>query len=48
MLLNRQRALAFFDQRYARSGAEFVVLYGRRRVGKTTLRCCNIRSFFSV
>ena len=37
MLLNRQRELAFLDQRYARPGAEFVVLYGRRRVGKTTL-----------
>ena len=37
MLRNRKRELAFLDNRYARSGAEFVVLYGRRRVGKTTL-----------
>lgn len=37
MLQNRTRELAYLDQRYARPGAEFVVLYGRRRVGKTTL-----------
>ena len=37
MLLNRKRELAYLDNRYARPGAEFVVLYGRRRVGKTTL-----------
>ena len=37
MFLNRQRELAYLDSRYARPGAEFAVLYGRRRVGKTTL-----------
>jgi AAA+ ATPase superfamily predicted ATPase len=37
MLLNRQRELAYLDSRYTRPGAEFAVLYGRRRVGKTTL-----------
>jgi AAA+ ATPase superfamily predicted ATPase len=37
MLLDRQRELAYLDSRYARPGAEFAVLYGRRRVGKTTL-----------
>jgi hypothetical protein len=37
VLLNRQRELTYLDGRYARPGAEFAVLYGRRRVGKTTL-----------
>lgn len=37
MLLNRRRELTYLDNRYARPGAEFAVLYGRRRVGKTTL-----------
>jgi AAA+ ATPase superfamily predicted ATPase len=37
MFRNRQRELAYLDHRYARTGAEFAVLYGRRRVGKSTL-----------
>lgn len=37
MFLNRQRELSYLDARYARSGAEFAVLYGRRRVGKSSL-----------
>ncbi len=37
MLINRQRELAYLDSRYARRGAELAILYGRRRVGKTTL-----------
>ncbi|MFQ5813171.1 MAG: hypothetical protein ACE5I2_08300 [Anaerolineae bacterium] len=37
MFLNRQRELAYLESRYVRPGAEFAVLYGRRRVGKTTL-----------
>ncbi len=36
-MLNRTRELDYLNRRYARPGAEFVVLYGRRRVGKTTL-----------
>lgn len=37
MLRNRQRELGYLDTRYASGRAELVVLYGRRRVGKTTL-----------
>lgn len=37
MFRNRTRELEYLDRRYARPGAEFVVLYGRRRVGKSTL-----------
>ncbi|MBV7332833.1 ATP-binding protein [Chloroflexi bacterium TSY] len=37
MLLNRTRELDYLDRRYARPRAEFIVLYGRRRVGKSTL-----------
>ena len=37
MFLNRQREVVYLERRYARPGAEFAVLYGRRRVGKTTL-----------
>ncbi|MBK6429342.1 hypothetical protein [Candidatus Amarolinea dominans] len=37
MFLNRQPELSYLDARYARPGAEFAVLYGRRRVGKSSL-----------
>ena len=37
MLRNRRRELDYLDTRYASHRAELVVLYGRRRVGKTTL-----------
>ena len=37
MFLNRTRELTFLDSRFARPGAEFVVMYGRRRVGKSSL-----------
>jgi AAA+ ATPase superfamily predicted ATPase len=37
MFHNRQRELGYLESRYARPGAEFTVLYGRRRVGKSTL-----------
>src|SRR5690349_19941272 len=37
MFLNRTRELSFLGTRYARSCAEFMVLYGRRRVGKRAL-----------
>lgn len=39
MFIGRRTELKFFEQRYATSAGELVVLYGRRRVGKTeTLR----------
>ncbi|MEM7536256.1 MAG: ATP-binding protein [Chloroflexota bacterium] len=37
MLHNRKRELDYLDTRFASRRAEFVVLYGRRRVGKTSL-----------
>ena len=37
MLVNRERELGYLDTRYATRRAELVILYGRRRVGKTTL-----------
>lgn len=37
MLYNRIRELGYLDTRYAGRRAELVVLYGRRRVGKTSL-----------
>ncbi|MBX7236417.1 MAG: ATP-binding protein [Caldilineales bacterium] len=37
MFRNRQRELGYLESRYARPGAEFAVLYGRRRVGKSSL-----------
>ena len=37
MFRNRQRELGYLERRYARAGAEFAVLYGRRRVGKSSL-----------
>lgn len=35
--INRERELAALKEQYAAKGASFVVVYGRRRVGKTTL-----------
>jgi AAA+ ATPase superfamily predicted ATPase len=35
--IDRQRELAFLEQEYNRDGSSFVVIYGRRRLGKTTL-----------
>ena len=37
MFINRQTELQLLEERYASNQAEFFVLYGRRRVGKTEL-----------
>lgn len=37
MFLNRTRELGYLSERYAQGRAEIVVLYGRRRVGKSAL-----------
>ena len=35
--VNREKELEFLEKEYRRDGSSFVVLYGRRRVGKTAL-----------
>ena len=35
--INRQEELAFLEQEYLRHGSSLVIVYGRRRVGKTAL-----------
>jgi len=35
--INRERELTALERQYAADGASFMVIYGRRRVGKTTL-----------
>jgi len=35
--INRQRELSFLEREYTSEGASFVVIYGRRRLGKTAL-----------
>jgi AAA+ ATPase superfamily predicted ATPase len=37
MFCSRQRELGYLERRFARPGAEFVVLWGRRGVGKSRL-----------
>lgn len=37
MFLDRERELQFLERRYGMGGPEFIVIYGRRRVGKTAL-----------
>ena len=37
MFLDRERELGYLEQRYRREDAQFIVLYGRRRTGKTAL-----------
>lgn len=51
MFVNRVRELVFLERRYASGQAELVILYGRRRVGKTELLrrfCDGKRHFFFV
>jgi AAA+ ATPase superfamily predicted ATPase len=35
--VNRERELATLEEMWTHPGSQFLVLYGRRRVGKTTL-----------
>jgi AAA+ ATPase superfamily predicted ATPase len=35
--VNREEELAFLEEEYGRAGASLVVVYGRRRLGKTSL-----------
>jgi len=37
IFIDRQDELAVLNERYARKGAEFIILYGRRRIGKSEL-----------
>ena len=37
MFVNRERELKFFNDKYRSKGFDFIVIYGRRRVGKTEL-----------
>ena len=37
MFVNRQAELEQLDQLYERGTAQFAVVYGRRRIGKTSL-----------
>ena len=52
MFIGRQDELNFFNNKYNENGGQLIVLYGRRRVGKTeTLReFCkeSLTSFFPV
>lgn len=46
MFIGRETELLFLDERYQAEGGQLIILYGRRRVGKTeTLReCCKTNS----
>ena len=37
MFIGRQAELNFLEERYNGASAQFIVLYGRRRLGKTEL-----------
>ena len=37
MFVGREQELKFFDEKYSARGAQLIVLYGRRRIGKTEL-----------
>lgn len=43
MFVNREKELGMLEERYAKANSEFLIIYGRRRVGKTEL----IRHFVS-
>ena len=42
--INRHEELSFLEKEYNREGSSLVVLYGRRRVGKTALTAEFIKS----
>ncbi len=37
MFINREHELAFLEQQYNNKNSSFIVIYGRRRIGKTFL-----------
>ncbi|NOR47874.1 MAG: ATP-binding protein [Methanosarcinaceae archaeon] len=37
IFINKQGELSLLNQRFGRPSAEFVVIYGRRRIGKSEL-----------
>lgn len=37
MFVNRENELKFLEERLRSNKAEFIVIYGRRRIGKTAL-----------
>ena len=37
MFIGREQELKFFEDRYSAPGGQLVVLYGRRRIGKTEI-----------
>ncbi len=37
MFINRESELNHLEEEYSKDAARFVVLYGRRRIGKTAL-----------
>jgi len=37
IFINRERELQFLEERYLSNRAELIIIYGRRRVGKTFL-----------
>ncbi len=37
MFIGRKRELSFFEEKYNAPGGQLVVLYGRRRIGKTEM-----------
>lgn len=40
--INRKDELGFLERKYKEKGAELIIVYGRRRVGKTEL----VKNFF--
>ena len=41
--INRSEPLAFFNRQFQKPGAQFIAVYGKRRVGKTEL----VKQFFA-
>lgn len=39
MFIGRENELKFLENKYAAKGGQLVVLYGRRRIGKTETLC---------
>ena len=48
MFINRKNELKFLEERFRSDKAEFVILYGRRRIGKTTLLLELIRKYGGI
>jgi AAA+ ATPase superfamily predicted ATPase len=48
MFVGRENELAWLDGLYGKNDFQFVVIYGRRRVGKTAIISISLKDYFGL